>query len=90
MARAGLAVLGQRLCRTVVHDFSSQPSGLRADVDEPVGSTHDFLVMLHHYHRVAQVAQLLEHLDELVRIAAVQSDARFVQYIQASHQAAAQ
>ena len=46
--------------------------------------------MLHHNYGVAYLLQLAQHLDKLVGIAAVQADARLVQYIERSHQAAAQ
>ena len=33
--------------------FASQASGIRADVDDVVGSADDFLVMFYHHHRIS-------------------------------------
>ena len=71
-------------------DLPAQSASVRSDVDNPVGGAHDFLVVLHHDNRIAQVAQLLQNTDELLGVATVQSDAWFVQDIQTAHQAAAQ
>ena len=46
--------------------------------------------MLHHDHRIAQIAQLLQHIDEALGVAAVQAYAGLIQHIQATHQTAAQ
>ena len=61
-----------------VHDFASQPSGFGADVDDVVGGTDDFLVVLYHYHRIAQLLQLAQHFDKAVGVAAMQPDAGLV------------
>ncbi len=62
----------------LIHDLTTQSSGIRTHVDEVVGGTHHLLVMLHDDHGITQSLQLLEHLDEPVGIPAVQSDAGLV------------
>ena len=46
--------------------------------------------MLHHHHRIAQLLELAQYAYQLVRVPAMQSDARLVQYIKTPHQAASQ
>ena len=72
----------------LIDDFASQASGIRADVDDVVGCTDDFLVVLYHHHGITQLLQLAEHLDEAVGIPAMQTDTRFVEDVERTHQAA--
>ena len=46
--------------------------------------------MLHHHHRIAEVAQPLHHRYETLRITRMQPDARFIQYIHRTDQRTAQ
>ena len=50
--------------------------------DEVVGVEHGVLVVFHHDDRVADVAQLLERLDEALVVALVQADAGLVEDIE--------
>ena len=70
---------------TLVDDFTSQSSGIRTDVDDVVGCTDDFLVVLYHHHGITQLLQLAEHLDEAVGIPAMQTDTRFVEDVERTH-----
>ena len=69
----------------LVDDFTSQSSGIRTDVDDVVGCTDDFLVVLYHHHGITQLLQLAEHLDEAVGIPAMQTDTRFVEDVERTH-----
>ena len=71
---------------TGVHHLSAQSSGIGSDVYQVVGGTHDFLVVLHHHHGVAQLLQFPQHLDEPVGVTAVQSDAWLIEDVYASHE----
>ena len=46
--------------------------------------------MLDHDDGIAQIAQLLDHLDQMLGITRMQADAGFIQYVQGTHQSAAQ
>ena len=70
--------------------LAAKLSGPRTDIDNIVGGPDDGLIVLHHYNGIADVAQVLEHADEVLRIARVQSDAGLVKDIERPHQAAAQ
>ncbi|MDT4830208.1 hypothetical protein FQZ97_636620 [compost metagenome] len=61
----------------------------RAHVDHVVGAADHVLVVLHHQHRVAQVAQVLQRGDEAVVVALVQADAGLVEHVHHAGQAAA-
>ena len=74
----GLGKIGQR---ALEHDLTAQTTGLGTNVDNPVGSLHDLLVMLDHHHSVAEVAQTLEHTDQLLRIAGMQTYRRLVENV---------
>ena len=74
---------------TIIDDLTTQPACLRAYVDKPVGRADDFLVMLHHNNRIAQVAELLQDLDEPLRVATMQADAGLVEDIEAANETAA-
>ena len=76
--------------RTGIYQSAAQASGIRTDVYQIVGSPHDLLVVLHHYHGVAQFLQLSQHLDQSVGVTAVQTDARLIQDIHAAHQRGSQ
>ena len=67
-------------------DFSAVFSGARAEVENAVGGAHDVGIVLDHENRVSQVAQVVQDLDEPVRIAAVQADGRLVEHVQRADQ----
>ena len=79
----GVAVAAflQILHVALVDDFASQTSRIRADVDDIVGGTDDFFVVLYHYNRIAQLLQLAQYLYEAVGITTMETDTRFIQYI---------
>ena len=81
--RVGGGIFGGR---TGIDQLAAQSSGIGTDVDEVVGGTHDFLVVLHYHHCIAQLLQLSEHLDEAVGVTAVETDARLVEDIDAAHE----
>ena len=58
-------------------------------VDDPVGGADGLVVMLHDQHRVAQVAQALQGVQQAGVVARVQTDGRLVQDVQHTHQARA-
>ena len=70
-------------------NLSSATSRFGTYVYNPVGSPHEVLVVFHHYHRVAQVAQFPQYADEPLGVPAVKSYAWLVEYVHAAHKAAA-
>ena len=54
----------------------------RPDIDDPVGFHHRFLVMLDDDQRVAQIAHILQRLDQSRVITLMQPDRRLVQHVQ--------
>src|SRR5262249_47537686 len=61
--------------------------GSRADLYQVIGGADRLLVMLHDYHRIAQIAQPPQRLDHLDIVFGMQPDTRFIQDIEHSHQA---
>ncbi|MNK90822.1 hypothetical protein D3C87_1108900 [compost metagenome] len=56
-------------------------AGAGADVHHVVAGADHVLVVLHHQHRVADVAQMLERADQAVVIALVQADGWLIEHI---------
>ncbi len=68
------------------HHVAALAPRLGAYVDHIVGFEHHVLVVLHHYHGVALVAQLLERVNEPLVVALVQADAGLVEDVEHIHQ----
>ena len=83
------AVLVKLTVVALPNHTSPQTTRLRTDVDDEVGLSDDLLVVFHHNHSVSQLLQLTEHVDETLSVAAVETDAGFVQDIQTAHQVTA-
>ena len=58
-------------------------------VDDVVRRAHRVLIVLHHEHGVAEVAQMAQRVEQLVVVALVQSDGRLVENVEHAHQARA-
>ena len=56
-------------------------AGARADVDDVVGLQDRVLVMLDHEHGIAEVAQMLERVEQPRVVALMQADGGLVQHI---------
>ena len=86
-ARQGLGI-GFNLCGGALrHHPTAMHTGTRAHVDAMVSRANHVLVVFHHQHAVANVAQMLQGVDEPVVVALVQTDAGFVQHIHHAGQA---
>ena len=59
-----------------------------AEVHQPVSGAHGVLVVFHHQHGIAEVAQALKGLNQPGVITLVQADAGLVEHVKAAHQAA--
>ena len=57
--RAGHDLIG----RALGDDVAAQPPRARSQIDHVIGMTNGVFVVLHHQHRIAQVAQLLERAE---------------------------
>ena len=68
--------------------FAAEPSGAGAEVDHVVGALDGLLVVLHHQHRVAQVAQLRQRVEQAAVVARVQADGGLVQHVEHAAQLA--
>jgi hypothetical protein len=68
--------------RALGDDLAAVDAGAGAEVDHPVGRADRVLVVLDHDHRVAEVAQPLERLDQAVVVALVEADAGLVEHVE--------
>ena len=64
--------------KALINYLTAVHSGVRADIYQHVGSLDNLLVMLHNDDSVAQVAEPLQHTDELLGVAGMQADGRLV------------
>ena len=62
--------------------FASVPAGAGSQVDDVIGAPNRLLVVLHHQHGIAQVAQRFERLQQAGIVAVVQPDRRLVQHVE--------
>ena len=74
--------LGDPLDRAAVDDAAAVLAGAGADVDDPVALADRLLVVLDDDHRVAEVAQPGQGLDQPAVVALVQPDRRLVEHVQ--------
>ena len=84
---------GRRLARqhvvddTLHHHLAAMHARAGPHLHDVVGGANGVLVMLHHDHRVADVAQALQRRDHLHVVLRVQADARLVEHVEHAHQA---
>ena len=64
------------------HDLAPEPAGPRAQVDDVIRRADGVLVVLHHDHGVAQVAQVPEGGEQPLVVPLVQPDAGLVQDVE--------
>ena len=63
-------------------NFPAIFAGPRAKVENAVSGAHDVGIVLDHKNGVSQVAQVVQDLDESMRIAAVEADGGLVEHVQ--------
>ncbi len=71
------------------HDLPAVAAGGRAEIEQLVGVLDNFAVVLDHQQRIAQVAKLLERVQQPAIVAGVQADGGFIEHVEDSAQAAA-
>ena len=93
---AGEIVAGQRIGiggdlgrRPLGDDLAAMHAGARADVDDIIGGPDRVLVVLDHDHRVAEVAQAPQRVEQPRVVALVQADRRLVEHIEHAGEAGA-
>ena len=70
------------LRRALGDDAAAGLAGLGAQVDDPVGRLDHVEVVLDHDHRVAQVDQAVEHVQQLADVVEVQAGGRLVEDVE--------
>ena len=75
--------------RAGVDDLAAVLAGAGADIDQPVRLLDGLLVVFDHDQRVAEVAQMVQRLDQAFVVALVQADRRFVKHIHDADQSRA-
>ena len=85
LPRPGAAACSHRrqlLRRAGHHDIPTRFTGLGPQVDDPVGRLDHVEVVLDHDHRVAQVDQAIEHVEQLGDVVEVQAGRRLVEQVE--------
>ena len=67
--------------RTFIHNLATQSACVWTNIDKVIGSTHNLLVVLDNDNSVLQLLQFAEHLDKSFGVAAMQTDAWFVENV---------
>ena len=83
------ALFGDVRGRAVGDDLAAESAGAGAEVEEVVGACDHLAVVLDDHQRVAQVAELLERVEQPRVVARVQADRRLVEHVEHAAQAAA-
>ncbi len=78
-----------RFRRALGDDAPAVNAGTGADVEHVVGGTDGVLVVFHHDHGVAQIAQMDQRLEQAVVVTLVQADGGLVEDVHHAHQAGA-
>src|SRR2546421_2428657 len=71
------------------HDLAPVTAGARSEIHDVVRRADRLLIVLHHEHGVAEVAQLLERLEQARVVALMQPDRGFVEDVQHADEPAA-
>src|SRR5712691_11047492 len=81
---AGVACLVRRnlLRRPLGDEAAAAVAAFRAEVDDPVGGLNDIDVVLDHHHRVAGVAQSMQHFEQQLDVVEMQACGRLVEDVQ--------
>ena len=74
------------LQRTAGDDLPAVHPGTWAHIHDVIGAPNGVLVVLHHQHRIALVAQSLHRLQQPLVVTLMQSDAGLIQDIKHTHQ----
>ena len=82
LAGEGLRSSRELRRRALRDDLAAVLAGAGAEVDDVVGGADRALVVLDHDHRVAEVAQPLERVDQLLVVALVEADRRLVEDVE--------
>ncbi|MNH10108.1 hypothetical protein D3C79_695760 [compost metagenome] len=77
------------LGRALGDDLPTVNTGAWADIDHVVGQPNGVLVVFHHDHRVAQVAQMVQGGQQAVVVALMKADGRFIEDVHHPHQTGA-
>ena len=86
--RMTIAAFFQVFHIALINDFSSQAAGIRTDIDDVIGGTDYFFIVLYHYHCVSEFLQLTQYADQTVGVTAVQTNTRLIQNIETADEAA--
>ena len=84
-----LLVLEQARDRARVDDLAAVLAGARADVDDVIGDADRLFVVLDHEHRVAEIAQAHQRVDQALVVALMQADRRLVEHVEHTDETAA-
>ena len=76
--------------RSVGHNLSPESSSIWSYVYQMIRSSHDFLVMFHHYHRITQRLEVFQYVYQPVCISRMQAYRRLVEDIQRTYKTASQ
>jgi hypothetical protein len=67
--------------RTRCHDLPASLARAWSHVEDEIGCPDHGKIMLQYQHRVAQIAQAAQHLDQAMGVALVQPDGRLIENV---------
>ena len=72
--------------RPLGHDGTPEQTSARTHIEHMIRSQNGFFVVFDHQHRVSEITQVLQGLQQLFVVALVQPDAGLVEHVEHSHQ----
>ncbi len=82
LPRQRFLILFDLLRRPVRHHVTAQPSRARPQIDHVIGALNRLGIVFHHQHRIAQIAQALERIEQPAVVSRMQADRRFIEHVQ--------
>ena len=68
------------------HHAASVNPGARAEIDNMIGAADRLLVVFDHHHRIAQIPQVKQRIEQTLIVPLVKSDGGFIKNVHHSHQ----
>ena len=82
LPRVGLLILGDLFGRPLSDDAATGIAAFGAEVDDPISGLDDVEIVFDDQHRVAGIAEFVEHLQQFGNVSKMQAGGRLIQNVQ--------
>src|SRR5260370_6590232 len=85
-AGEGFMLLKHGRIRTGEEQLAAELSSARTEIDDAIRGLNRVRVVLDDEHRIPQIAERLEDIDEPLRVAGMQADGRFIKHVECANE----